>query len=899
LQEDQHQLYRLAKAIGPERATGIWQQQLESVRENANPALAEELAKTMVFIEPGKQLQGLNDLLSLPQPPGYLDMASVTLAKENQLPAAKMLVEKGIAPHIETSSVAPSTWTDWALDLSPGKIRDGLLDQIRRKVSGSLKNSADELNDVYKIAQEKAGPNDYGTFNSMLSGLTRNSGAAEGVAIRTAALKGIDPKFISRMSFYEADWAKSDQIAAQNPELVKALAINSQFSPSIERSAYIADMMSAKPPVTAEDLTRSIVEKSRQADEQQRRFLLSPGDIKALVEHGVKVAPEQVPPLLDTLQAEVKSTFDLEGNQSINRQRLLTLLTLAHSLGKSNSEAFEKGFKEPIESALADPKLQYSRRLEASKALGELQRYGFDSAAAIQMPELRMGKLAELPPGEQTAVRKSVESALRDKEALRAIFGNGPLGRLMPSMFGEASDGGIVGRKQHSTHDFTLDNHLLEVVDRVGKDPEFAKLMPKDQVNVLWAALLHDIGKQENMVDFDHNRTSTSMAWGILRTLGYSDARIQRITDTMSKDADLSFNPDKKNSERLADQNTLDNVVNSYRHTDALPMVAILNRADIKSVKANEAWYTPPVQSELGKIQDLATVRVQELNQNLLPVLSNQMPQGYGGAVKSNYRVKGHSSYDLTGQLLKQRATVESPEYSMSVSLFTPENHKVYSDGSPSNSEKAQVIALVDGNFENLAQANRANLSTGTAIGWDGHVELVDRWSKDTKAKALAAEAEQKLAEIGIPPARNVAAENFPRLAQLRKVLGQFETYDELVSAAGDADPYVKASDAITTLLTTERDGSPLKTNNELKLNNPIISGIGLLRKGSQRIFFEGLSEPELQELWHGNVPDFVSAGPPESAPAGALRVTADVVAAAKKNNLPVVVLNDGSVGRQ
>ncbi len=75
----------------------------------------------MVFVEPGKQLQGLNDLLNLENPPSYLDMASVTLAKENQMPAAKMLEKAGIKPQIETGHIAASAWADWTLTLEPEK----------------------------------------------------------------------------------------------------------------------------------------------------------------------------------------------------------------------------------------------------------------------------------------------------------------------------------------------------------------------------------------------------------------------------------------------------------------------------------------------------------------------------------------------------------------------------------------------------------------------------------------------------------------------------------------------------------------------------------------------------------------------------------------------------------
>jgi hypothetical protein len=224
----------------------------------------------------------------------------------------------------------------------------------------------------------------------------------------------------------------------------------------------------------------------------------------------------------------------------------------------------------------------------------------------------------------------------------------------------------------------------------------------------------------------------------------------------------------------------------------------------------------------------------------------------------------------------------------MSVSLLTPENRRLYTDG-------AQQIALLNGPFEHIAQANRANLSTGKSVGWDKHVDLVSRWSSDGRAKKIASEAEDALAELGIPAAKNVPAESFPRLAQLRRILGQFDSFDELRQAAGDEDPYVQASQAITHIMTTERGGTPLKTNNEIKLNNPLLSGIGFLRNANQAIYFEGLSQPELEQIWHGNVPDYVTSGAVGMAPTGALVVSPDLVQSAKKNNLPIVVLNGKS----
>ncbi|HEY9759283.1 MAG TPA: hypothetical protein V6C97_29260 [Oculatellaceae cyanobacterium] len=886
LQNDPHQGYRIAKSLGPERTTKLWQQQLESVKETGNPQLANELAKTLVYLEPQQQLPAVEALLSLEQPPAYIEMAPATLTPEHQMAAAQMLVGKGITPTIDIHTTSPATWANWALDLEPGQIRNGLLEQIGRKVIGSNAQAPEVLNSVLRVAQSKEGTPDYATFNSMLSGINPKKSDFGGREIRTKALQDIDPKFIARMMFEQVDWARSDQIAEQNPELIRSIATNSKYQADAARSSYITSIMTSEPPMTIEQLASSIAQQAKQGAEGAG-YLLTPGDIEALAEHGPPVPPETVPSLLNALKSDVFDTFDLEGSKPVSRERLVSILTLANSLAKANPGAFESNFKEPIESALANSNLPYPRRLDAARALGELQRGGFEGAAHIQMPELRMGKLADLTPEQQTEMRKSVEKSLYSRDAIQAQLGDGPLGRLLPSIFGDAAEGGIVGRQQHKTHDNALDHHILDVVDKAGKDPAFAKLMPRDQVNVLWASLLHDIGKRENMMDLDHNWTSTSMAWGILRTLGYPDSRIQRITDIMSKDSDLSFDPDNKNSVRLADPKTLDGVVNSYRHADALNMVAILNRADIKSVKNNEAWWKPEVSDELDKIHEMAQARVAELNRHLLPVLPSELPQGFGAYEISDYNVLGHATSDVAGTL-KGRSTIESPEYSISVSLLTPENRHVYD-------ENSQELALVIGPFEHIAQASRENLSTGTSVGWNGHVQLVDRWATDGRARELAQSAESRLEGLGIPAARNVAPENFPRLAQLRRVLGQFDNSTELRNVAGADDPYVQAANAINQVLTTDRNGAPLKRNNEIKLNNPVVSGVGILRRGNQPVYFADMSPADLSTLWHGNVPDFVSAGPAASAPAGSFTVRPELVASAKKNNLPIVILNDGN----
>lgn len=899
-----HSAYKIAQYMGKERTTDVWQKQLESVQKTENQNLAYELARTIGLIEPSQQIKALNDLLDLPNPPSYVNMAPMHVAKGNQFEAAKLLAEKGgIAPVIDNGHVPASKWTEWALTMEPGSlVRDRVLEQASKRGIGAA-STPEALNDVFKVVQERMNdsnisPREYDRFfNSALTAATKDMNTADGVAFRTTALKDIDPKLIGRLMFAEANWSKADRLAAQNPELMRALAINSKFTPNKARNDYISEIMTREPPVTGEQLTASLMEQARLLQEGKPAASVSPGDIAAMVQHGAKITPEQVPGLLKSVQAEVLKAMDLEGTTPIMRERLLANLTLAHELGKKNPDAYEQNFRQPLDAKLTDGDVSYQRRLEATQQIGDLQRRGYEGARAMGMPELRQGKIVDLPPQEQARYRAIMEEALRNPALLRQALGDGPLGRLLPKQFGHAHEGGIVGRNQHSAHDFKLDGHLLTAVEKLLQDPQYKNLSGKDRTNAAWATLLHDVGKKENMVDFDHNRSSVSMAWGILRTLGYPDTRIQRITDIMSKDAELSFNPDVKNSVTLQKPGELDNVVNHYRHPDGLRMVGMLNRADIKSVKQNEGWWKPEVASELDAIHALAGPRVEQLNRHSLPLLTTELPQGFGGHVMNNYGVYGHSTYDLAGTFLKQRPTIESPEFSMSVSLLTPGNHKVYTEG-------AQHVALISGNYENISQANRTNLSTGVGVGWEGHVRLVENWATDRKARDLAQEAEIRLAQLEIPAANGVPEANFPRLNFLRQVLSEYDGINELrdvvrrAEAAGQ-DPggmgqrIVQAAESLTHMMTTEKDGSPLSRNNEIKLNNPIISGIGLLRRGTQPVFFEGMTPAELSQFYNGNVPSFVSSGAAGTAPSGALVVKPDMVAAAKQNNLPIVILNE------
>lgn len=894
LRDDHAQAYRVAKELTPERTSELWESQLTAVRQVPDPQLENGLSRLMVVLEPAQQLSALKRLLALNKPPANVDFAATSLAPENQLQAAKLLLERGIVPSVERSNINTTELSNWIFDQPTSAAREKLLNQLSRRIAGYSHSQPAELNQIFKVAQEKAQPAEYDSLRNMLLGADPRNQTAESAEIRRAALQDLDAKFVGRLLFHEHNWNASDLIAETNPGVIEALAVNSRLDGKIPRNDYLASLLTSESPLTASRLADSLSDLAQSGLERGYIFPLSAGDLRALASHAVEVAPHEVTPLLGKLRDDALQAFGMDqtGEQKISAARILSDMTLAKEWSKNSPELLESEFSAPIEEAMSNPNLSYDRRLEAARVLGELQRAGFDAAQTLRMPDLRMGKFAELTPADQTALRHETEKALLSRTAMEQLLGDGVLGRLMPSVFGFSSEGGIVGRKQHQVHDNTVDVHLLDVLEKAGKDPRFQRLLPQDQVNTLWASFLHDVAKRENMVDLDHGWTSTSTAWGVLRTLGYPESQIQRITDIMGRDFDLSYDPDNLNSKRFENTDVLDDVVTSYRMPGALDMVSILNASDIQSVKADGSWYTPEVRAELEKIRTTAQERVDYLNRNLLPVMTTELPRGFGAHELSDYNVMVHSSPDLTGQLLRHLSTVESPQFSMSVSLHTPDHRNVYNDFRTVDSSASQVVALVEGPFEHIAQAHRGNLSTGKSVGWDGHVELVRRWASDYRAQRLADEAEAKLEALNIPPDPQIPPENHPRLAQLRRILSQFNNLDDLTRAAGKNNEYVKAAGEINRMLTTEGDGKPLSTHNEIKINNPIVSSIGLLRKPNQTIYFEGVSDAALFDLWQGHIPDYVRNGEPGAAPTGSLVVNAELVKSAQENNLPLVVLN-------
>ncbi len=87
----------------------------------------------------------------------------------------------------------------------------------------------------------------------------------------------------------------------------------------------------------------------------------------------------------------------------------------------------------------------------------------------------------------------------------------------------------VIGKKQHATHNYTVDVHTLKVLQECVNNPEYKCLPAKDQAILSIAVLLHDLGKSEGIVDEGHYKSSAILAKNIFEKLKINDEMKERI----------------------------------------------------------------------------------------------------------------------------------------------------------------------------------------------------------------------------------------------------------------------------------------------------------------------------------------------------------------------------------
>jgi hypothetical protein len=688
---------------------------------------------------------------------------------------------------------------------------------------------AGEEFDLGKIATSAAIQGAVDTFAAIPGGLQADRGLRN--QLWNAGQSQKDRLTLSMQSF-------GDKMNAgmTGPELAMASANNSgvrpwTVQPESVRLPEIVPMSHAGP-ITLDAVVRQSVAKARPT--------LNFFDAPTVVPESITQMAERVTPI--ERQQSMRHLLDIakQPYESGLESRVSAAYDAAAAIGKVDPALFRKEFYEPLVAEMGNREQHYGWRVFAASRFAGLERQGRLPAEMqpSDIPDLRM-KARELSPDQQTGLRDRSEAALHDAKALAKMLGpRGELGQLFPEVFGRHDTaGGIMGRPQHGGHDYTVGGHTVHVLRNIRNHPMFEHLSQKDQTNLLWAGLMHDVGKRANVYDPGHEAMSYNAAWGVLQTMGYSPQRIHRITDLMYRHSDVSFNPEAKHSQRMQDPYQLDDTAILHRHDPAVMQLRIMNEADIRAVRKHETLWTDEVRKELDLNATALAYGAQRLSENTVPVLTAELPQRFGiyEMPKDGALMVHTSPYMQNGTFFRHLSLIESPHYSGSASLVNREHMHLYDN-------KADFTAVFAAPPEHVSQAHRTGLWTGESMGWNSHVIMAREWSKSDLASNFAAEANAKLQQLGFGRDGSQTA-----LQSYRSQLAKYDTVTEMLAANGKDSPLARAHEALTQMYTRYEDGRPTGTYNEFKINNPAVAGIGVMSRGRQ-VVLEDPYGPALPE---------------------------------------------------
>lgn len=139
----------------------------------------------------------------------------------------------------------------------------------------------------------------------------------------------------------------------------------------------------------------------------------------------------------------------------------------------------------------------------------------------------------------------------------------------------------IIGKKQHHTHDYTLDIHTLKVLQECVKHPKYKMLSVSDKTILNLSVIFHDLAKAEGIVDDKHYMLSALQARDILNKLKLPQAMSDRIFNFIENHHWLGLLSTGKISP--------EQVAVNFRYPGDFTLAKIFAKADLKGV--GDAFY--------------------------------------------------------------------------------------------------------------------------------------------------------------------------------------------------------------------------------------------------------------------------------------------------------------------
>lgn len=184
----------------------------------------------------------------------------------------------------------------------------------------------------------------------------------------------------------------------------------------------------------------------------------------------------------------------------------------------------------------------------------------------------------------------------------------------------------IVGKQQHGTHAYSVDIHMLKVLQDAMNNPAYSKLSDKSKTVLKFAAILHDVGKAAGVVDSNHFRTSAIYMSSILDKFNLPTEMKHQIIDAVDNHHWFGdFNTDKLSAQDVAAK---------CRRSGDLDVYKILAKADLANVSStfhyrvtgtsNKAEYDAFIDKKMSEVD----VEIKKMNSNAPVVFDSKILNG-------------------------------------------------------------------------------------------------------------------------------------------------------------------------------------------------------------------------------------------------------------------------------
>ncbi len=208
-----------------------------------------------------------------------------------------------------------------------------------------------------------------------------------------------------------------------------------------------------------------------------------------------------------------------------------------------------------------------------------------------------------------------------------------------------------IGKKQHRTHDYTLDIHSLKVLQGVINNPKYENLPENDKTALKIAALLHDLTKQENAKDITHPIETAYDVYYLLQKLNLSEDEKLKIYQIIKNHNWLEqYNKTKLINNKRVPLTDIErtkiakDIAFELRKDNSFNMASILTEADMKAVKRDGKFFEG-LQDILEQGENEVRTYVKQIKESAIPLPQTKIPKA------SEIKVDGQKVKDVTTTL--------------------------------------------------------------------------------------------------------------------------------------------------------------------------------------------------------------------------------------------------------